>query len=158
MKKYLFLASVFVLYAITLLFDPTLAKEAVKQFLSIFLKVLPVLAMVFLLMTFTGVFFNAKKLTQNSKKDSVKTWLIAIIGGIISSGPIYMWYPFLADLHSKGLSHGFLACFMYNRAIKLPLLPMMVGYFGLLYTITLTFVMVIMSLIQGITMNIIMEE
>jgi len=27
----------------------------------------------------------------------MKGWLIAILSGILSSGPIYLWYPLLAD-------------------------------------------------------------
>jgi len=84
------------------------------------------------------------------KKSGVLGWIIAIITGIISTGPIYMWYPLLADLKKKGVRQGLIATFLYNRAIKIPLLPMIILYFGLPYTIILTIVMMIISVIQGL--------
>jgi uncharacterized membrane protein YraQ (UPF0718 family) len=91
---------------------------------------------------------NLKKYLGSSK--SIKGWLIAIAGGIISTGPIYVWYPMLKDLMKKGVKEGFIITFLYNRAVKIPLIPMLVVYFGLGFTIVLTFVMIIMSVIQGL--------
>jgi uncharacterized membrane protein YraQ (UPF0718 family) len=68
-----------------------------------------------------------------------------------------MWYPLLADLKEKGLSHGLIACFLYNRAIKIPLLPLLIFYFNWQFVIVLTIVMIGASLIQGIFVNKLME-
>ena len=83
--------------------------------------------------------------------------VFVIIGGILSSGPIYMWYPLLADLKHKGLSYGLIACFLYNRAIKIPLLPLAIIYFSWRYLFILTFVMIFMSILQGLIINKLME-
>ena len=64
-----------------------------------------------------------------------------------------MWYPLLADLKSKGLNSGLIACFLYNRAIKIPFLPLMIFYFSLKYVLILTVVMVFMSVIQALIIN-----
>ena len=84
-------------------------------------------------------------------------WFLTIVLGIISTGPIYMWYPLLADLKEKGMSYGLIACFLYNRAIKIPLLPVMMLYFNLKYIFLLFLLMVIVSVIQGIFVDKIME-
>ena len=84
------------------------------------------------------------------KTSGLKRWVIAIIGGIISTGPIYMWYPMLKELKKKGVNYGFISTFLYNRAIKPPVIPMIIFYFGLSFTIILTIVMIIMSVIQGL--------
>jgi len=63
------------------------------------------------------------------REKGIKKWIFVIIGGVLSTGAIYMWYPFLADLKDKGLNYGLISCFLYNRAIKIPLLPLMVFYF-----------------------------
>jgi len=79
--------------------------------------------------------------------------VFVIIGGMLSTGPIYMWYPLLADLRNRGLNYGLIACFLYNRAIKIPLLPIAIFYFGWKYIIILSFVMIFISIIQGILIN-----
>ncbi len=64
-----------------------------------------------------------------------------------------MWYPLLADLKNKGLSYGFIACFLYNRAIKIPLIPLAIAYFSWQYILILSFTMIIMSVVQGILID-----
>jgi hypothetical protein len=68
-----------------------------------------------------------------------------------------MWYPLLADLKNKGLNDGLIACFLYNRAIKIPLLPLAIIYFSWQYILVLTIVMVLASVTQGILLNKIIE-
>jgi uncharacterized membrane protein YraQ (UPF0718 family) len=76
-----------------------------------------------------------------------------IVAGIVSSGPLYVWYPLLAELRDKGVGYGYLAAFLYNRAIKVPLLPVAIFYFGLKYIVVLTTLMIVFSIIQGIFIN-----
>ena len=68
-----------------------------------------------------------------------------------------MWYPLLADLRNKGLSYGLIACFLYNRAIKIPLIPLAIIYFSWQYIVILLVVMIFASIIQGILLNKLME-
>lgn len=95
-------------------------------------------------------FVNFKKIKKYvGKKSGLKGWLIATIAGILSHGSIYMWYPFLKDLHERGMRSGLVAVFLYNRAIKIPLLPIMIYYFGIKFVILLSIYMVIASIIEG---------
>ena len=71
----------------------------------------------------------------------------------MSSGPIYMWYPLLSDLKKKGLNSGFIACFLYNRSIKIAILPMAILYFGWKYVLVLSVVMILMSVAQALLIN-----
>jgi len=87
-----------------------------------------------------------------------KGWGIATLFGILSHGSIYMWYPLLKQLHQKGMDYGFIAVFLYNRAVKLPLIPTLILYFGLTYTIVLLVVMIIAGLIEGKIVNILMNQ
>ena len=68
-----------------------------------------------------------------------------------------MWYPLLADLRNKGLNYGLIACFLYNRAIKIPLIPLAIVYFSWQYIVILLVVMVFASIIQGVFLNRLME-
>ena len=120
-------------------------------FLSILKKIIPIFLLVFVFMAFTNYFFKPKKIVQHIGRDAgLRGWFISIIGGIISTGAIYMWYPLLHELQKKGMRTAYIAAFLYNRAIKLPLLPLLILYFGLTYTIVLTIVMVIISIFQGV--------
>ena len=76
-----------------------------------------------------------------------------IVAGILSTGPIYVWYPLLAEFKEKGVGYGYMATFLYNRAIKIPLLPVAVLYFGIKYVVVLTALMVLFSVIQGVLID-----
>jgi uncharacterized membrane protein YraQ (UPF0718 family) len=64
-----------------------------------------------------------------------------------------MWYPLLQEFQQKGLKNGFIACFLYNQAIKIFLLPILLVYFDIKYVIILTIVMIFMSILQGLIIN-----
>ena len=51
--------------------------------------------------------------------------------GVVSLGPMYLWYHMLGELKEKGVRTPLLAAFLYSRAVKIPMLPVMAHYFGL---------------------------
>jgi len=147
---YYLLTVILILIIITII-KPAYFSEIYSFFISLLRKMIPVFLIVFFLMALTNYIFEPKKLIKHIGKDSgIKGWVITILAGIISSGPIYMWYPLLADLKNKGMKISLIATFLYNRAIKIPLLPLMILYFNLKYVIILTIVMIITSVICGI--------
>ncbi|NIA23907.1 MAG: hypothetical protein GWP03_07130 [Proteobacteria bacterium] len=96
------------------------------------------------------IFFPAEKLAKLFKNGKRSTlWIITIVAGIISTGSVYLWFPLLKDLQQKGMSPELTAVFIFNRAIKLQLLPIMILYFGLKYVVTLTVIMIIFSVLYG---------
>jgi uncharacterized membrane protein YraQ (UPF0718 family) len=102
-------------------------------------------------MTITNYFTNQKYITKHLAQDSgLKGWMLSIGAGLISSGPIFMWYPLLKDLKNLGVKKRFIAAFIYSRAVKPALIPLLIVYFGLVYTIVLIVVMIIMSVFQGL--------
>ncbi len=156
--RFYFLFLVLLAYFILLLFNKNLFFKSLINLKSLFFKLIPVFLLVFILMFLSNLFLNQKIIANHLKDKGIKKWVFAIVAGILSSGPIYMWYPLLADLRKKGVSYGLIACFLYNRAIKIPLLPVLVYYFGLKYVIILTFVMVLASIIQGVMIDILMNK
>lgn len=157
-KKWYFLLFVIAIYSFLLFFELESFVSASLFFLNILKKVLPIFFLVFILMSFTNYFFTPKIVSKYFKRRGIKKWIFVIIGGILSTGAIYIWYPLLANLRSKGLDPGFIACFLYNRAIKLALLPLMILYFSLKYAIILSLTMVFVSVLQGIIINKIIEK
>ncbi len=47
------------------------------------------------------------------------------------------------------MKSGLIAAFLYNRAIKIPLLPLMVYYFGTRFVLIFTCYIVVASIVQG---------
>ncbi len=149
-----FLIAMLVIYLVFFFLNKNLLIQSLSKFAKIFLKIIPVLLIAFVLMAFINYFVTPKFLIKHlSKKNKIKKWFIAIVSGIISTGPIYMWYPMLSDLKDKGVSKGLIATFLYSRAVKPALIPIMIFYFGIVYTLIFTLVIIIFSFIQGIIIN-----
>lgn len=150
---YFFITTIIIMLVI-LIISPSSFNSSLFKFLDLLVKIIPFLIIVFILMFLANYFITPKIVKKYllNKNKGLK-WFFAVIFGIISTGPIYMWYPFLADLKPKGIKEGMIATFLYARAIKPALIPLMIYYFGLFYTILFTIFIIIFSLIQGSIIN-----
>lgn len=150
----IFLAVVILLYGIAFLFDAGSAKEALHLSGGLLWQLVPVLMLVLVLMFLTNLLMRPGWVRTHVGRDSGwRGWMIAVLGGILSMGPIYAWYPLLRELKEKGMRTALVSVFLYNRAIKLPLLPLMIQYFGLAYTLILGLYMTLFSLAGGILLE-----
>ena len=138
-------------YVMVGVYDLILLREVLYGLSRLIVRIAPVLLLVFGVMFFLNRFFEPNRIVGFFEKGpALKGWVVAIVGGILSSGPIYMWYPLLSDLKEKGMENSLVAAFLYNRAVKIPLLPMMIYYFGWPFTLVLSFLMVLFSIVNGI--------
>ncbi len=153
-----FLIVVIVIYFVVACVNYTLFSSSLIFFSKLITKIVPIFILIFILMAVTNLFVTPQFVTKHFKDTGIKKWIFVIIGGILSTGPIYMWYPLLADLRKKGVNNGFIAAFLYSRAIKIPLLPVIIFYFNLKYVIVLSIVMIGFSIIQGIAVNRILPQ
>jgi uncharacterized membrane protein YraQ (UPF0718 family) len=78
--------------------------------------------------------------------------------GIISTGPIYAWYPMLKELNEKGAGSSSIAVFLNSRAVKPFLLPIMIAYFGCLYVAILTVFTITGALVAGYIVGALVEK
>jgi len=92
------------------------------------------------------------------KGAGIKGVILSATAGIISTGPIYAWYPLLRDLREKGAGNSFMAVFLGNRAVKPFLLPVMISYFGWVYVIILTAFTIIASIVAGYAVGVLVKE
>ena len=146
-----FLILVVFLYLICIIFNSDLCATAFNNFLKLLKDIIPILLIVFTLMFLSNLLLKTKNIVKYLGHDSgVLGYIISIVFGILSAGPIYMWYPLLADFKEKGTKDSLIATFLYNRAIKIQLLPMMIYSFGLKFVIILSIYMIIFSVINGI--------
>ena len=152
---FLFPIGILVIYVILFLATPDKANQAIKSSGNVFLSMLIPLALVFIIMLLINLFLKPAAVARFLGKGSgVKGIVLAAVAGIISTGPIYAWYPLLKDLKDKGAGESSIAIFLYNRAVKPFLLPVMIGYFGWLYVVILTIIMVLASIAVGFSVSI----
>jgi len=138
-------------YVILGIYDFDLLRNALYALAGLIARIAPILLLVFGMMFFTNLFFQGNRIVRFlGEEPGCQGWVIAVAGGIVSAGPIYMWYPLLSDLKEKGMKDSLIAAFLYNRAVKIPLLPMMVYYFGWNFALVLSIYMVLFSVVNGI--------
>ena len=145
-----FLGIVVIFYLVLSFFNPEKIFRSLHASLDIIIQILPILVLVIFMMGVTNYFLKPKTVSKYlGSKSGIKGWILAISIGILSHGPIYVWYPLLKDLRDHGMRPGLVAVFLYNRAIKIPLLPVIIFYFGIGFVIILSFYMIIASVIEG---------
>lgn len=151
---WIFLALVVMLYAVVALFDSALAGRALGLFGQLLGKVLPALLLVFVLLLGMNLLLNPKRVRQYLGRHSgLKGWLAAMVAGVFSTGPVYAWFAVISDLRHKGMRTSLMGVMLYARAVKLPLLPLLVHYFGLGYTVVLIIYLLVFSMLSGLILE-----
>lgn len=149
--KWVFLSAVLALYLVVSFFDKGVVFSALSFSLKTLKQVFFAFIFVFLLMTLSNYYISPQRAKKYVGKGSgIKRWIFAIVGGVISTGPVYVWFGLLKDLRDKGASAGFVSTFLYNKAIKLPLLPLMILYFGFGMSVIFVVALLLGSIVQGI--------
>lgn len=121
---------------------------------KIFLNIVFPLCVVFILMLLLNLFIKPAYIAEFFDKGStIRGVILTMMAGILAMGPIYAWYPLLKELREKGLRNSLIAIFLGNRAVKPVLLPVMISYFGLTYTLILTFLTILGALAIGYTVG-----
>ncbi|MFW5853366.1 MAG: hypothetical protein ACOCU8_01900 [Patescibacteria group bacterium] len=148
--SWIFLIFILFIYVVALFLNKDLFFEALLKAREIMIEVIPVLIIIFVFTFFANLWLDNKKMKKiMSKQIGALGQFIAVILGIVSSGPIYMWYPLLRELKEDGLRNNLIAIFLYNRAIKIPLIPMILYYFGLPFLLITIILMILFSLLNG---------
>ena len=145
-----FLVFVIFLYISLFLFYTEKTQQALEASVNLFIRIVPLVFLIILFMGIMNYFVRAKAVLKYVGEGSgIKGWILAILSGMLSHGPVYIWYPLLKDFRNRGMKNGLVAVFLYNRAIKIPLLPLMVYYFGITFVVVLIIYMVIASIFEG---------
>ena len=156
--KYLLLI-VSVFYGVLFFFNTQTTQLALHKSSMILIKILPILTIVILFTALLNYFLQPKQLAGHLGRESgARGWIWALAAGVISHGPMYVWYPLLENLRSHGMRDGLIAVFFASRAIKIPLLPIMIDYFGLAFTLVLSFYILIGALVQGWILEILTQK
>jgi len=149
-----FLAGVVLLYFFLFLADQHATEAALLKTVKVIAEIAPILLIVIFFTALINRLFRPEALAKHLGHESgLRGWLIALFAGILSHGPMYAWYPMIEDLKKHGLRDGLVVTFFYARSIKIPLLPLMIAYFGLGFTMLLSLYTVIASLLQGLILD-----
>lgn len=149
-----FLLVVVVLYLLTYFADPERSVAAAQFSLSLVSQIVPVLSLVFVIMLLSNLLLKTDWVKANlGKASGFRGWFIAVVGGVFSPGPIYPWLVLLKELKAHGMRPALMAVFLYSRGIKLPLLPLLIHYFGLAYAMVLLFYIPLFALLSGALME-----
>lgn len=152
--KYLLLF-VFVLYLVVFFQNSQAAWFALQKSSGVLIKIIPIIAGVILFTALLNFFLQPKKIAKHLGHESgFRGWLWALAAGVVSHGPMYAWYPLLEDLRSHGMRDALIVVFFASRTIKIPLLPIMIDYFGLTFTIVLSCYILFGALVQGMLLEI----
>lgn len=151
MMPFIVLAIISAAYAILFFLDGALFQKSMGKFLALILQITPFLLLVFIIMFLNFWFIKPESIKKYlGEQSGLRGYVFAIVSGIISVGSVYMWYPLLRDLRKQGMSPRLIAVFIYNRSIKLHLIPIMILYFGIQFTGALTIATIFFSLIIGL--------
>lgn len=159
--KRISLFPVFVLafYVILYAVSPNTALRALKASANISLTICVPLALVFVVMLLLNLLVRPAQIAGLFGKGAgMKGMLLSIAAGIISMGPIFAWYPLMKKLREEGAGEAPIAVFLYNRAVKPFLLPMMIAYFGWAYVVIVTTLTILGSIALGYSMSIISRD
>jgi len=145
-----FLLAVGLAYGVVFLLAPAAALAALERLGGLLLRIAPALVVVFGLLGLSERYLAPDWVERYLGRASGATgWSLAIAGGVLSMGPVLAWLPLLEGLRRRGTAPALIAAFLYGRAVKLPLLPVMVHYFGLRYTVALVAALLAGAVVDG---------
>ncbi|MCK9273687.1 MAG: hypothetical protein M0P57_01195 [Syntrophales bacterium] len=151
----LFPAAVVAMYLILFFIMPDKTLLALIGSGNILLNMLAPFLLIFIILLLVNFFIKPARVAKFLGKDSgIRGTVLAAVAGVISTGPIYAWYPLLRDLKEKGAGNYTISVFLYNRAVKPFLLPVMIEYFGWLYVISLVVLTFSASICIGCVMSV----
>lgn len=152
--SWIILSITLVIYAVTAFLNSDVALDSLKKSYEILKSIAPIIVVVLFIMAIFTTLVKAKNMVKHIGEGSgAKGWMIAIFGGVLSHGSTYIWYPILSQMRNDGAREGLLVAFFYARAIKLPWLPVMIAYFGLSFTLLLSFYILLGAVVQGMLMD-----
>lgn len=154
-----FLLLVLIIYFFLFFYSPFFFFGAFKAFWTTFTRVAPLLVLVYGAIFLVNLFVKQEKVKRFLGKEAgIRGWLMAIGGGILISGPPYILYPLLGEFKKQGAQNSLLAVFLYNRNVKIPFIPVMIYYFGVKYTLIVSLLIIIFSLLNGFLIEVLVQD
>ena len=147
-KPWLFLFGVIGLYGLGIVFAPESTYRALNMSGSMFLQLALPVCLALIMMVILNRFLSPAVITLFLGRNAgIKGVFLSSLAGILSMGPVYVWYPLLSTLRDKGATEFHLANFIGNRSVKPVLLPVLIIYLGWHFTSVFVLVSLVGALI-----------
>lgn len=138
-RSWLFPLSVAAVYLVLYPAAPDRIVHALMNSGHVLIRIALPLSLAFVMMMILNWYVSPAQVTRYlGNRVGIKGVFLSSIAGLVSMGPVIAWLPFLAAIREKGASNFHLANFLTSRAVKPVLLPLMIGYFGWRFSLTLT--------------------
>jgi uncharacterized membrane protein YraQ (UPF0718 family) len=148
---WIFLGVALLVWASVAVVAPHHAEKGFTLFVGLLARVMPALALVFVLLLLANIFVDQPWIERHlGRRPGLFGWLIAVTAGVLAAGSLYAWYALVGELKQKGLRPGLAAAFLYAFSVKLPLLPLLVHFFGLTYAIVLNAWLILFAVLGGL--------
>ncbi len=133
------------------IFHPVFIQESFEQFLFLLHQISLSFVFVIIFMYTFNVLIS-DKLIKKYLHGNVgwKQYLLVALVGVLSTGPIYLWFAYLSRMKEQGLNEGLISLFLYNRAIKLPFIPLMIEYFSVKITVVIVVLVFLFSFLNAL--------
>ncbi len=156
---YIFWSVVLIIYIVVFLVDGSLAMKSLQETGITLLKILPIFVLIFVIMVLSNLFLTPELVKKHFGKEAgLRGWIYALLFGVLVAGPPYALYPMLKNMREHGLEIKYMATFLYNRNVKLALIPAMIYYFGWQYTMVITVLVIIFSVFNGLILNVLVKD
>lgn len=145
-----FLSIVAAIYVAGYLVDPGRIASALRLSAQTLQSIILPLSFVLVVLLLSNRYLRAAAITRLvGAQSGLRGAFLALLAGVASMGPAYAWYPLLGEVRQKGAGAGQVAVFLYGRAIKPFLLPVMAAYFGIVFTVMLNLFVAAGALFTG---------
>jgi len=145
-----FLLVVIFIYTYTAFINAEATLISLKSSLTILYSLIPIFILIITITALIHYFVKPKHIIKHLGEESgLKGIFYAIISGIFIHGPLYMWYGLIKEIRQSGAKEQLLITFLFARAVKLPLLVLMIDLFGIVFTIIITLYTLMASVVQG---------
>jgi len=154
-----FLLGMVAIYFVASIFNASLVLNSLEKAFQTFVKLLPVLVLVFGVIFVVNLLLNPEKIKRHLGHDSgIKGWFFASAASVLIVSPPYVVFPLLGQLKEHGMRYSLMAVFLGNRNVQPAFLPVMAFYFGLPFTVVISVYILIFSVLSGIIMGKVMKE
>ena len=85
-----FLMTIIFVYILLLIFYRNIYFDSFDFFFQLAVKIVPVVFVVFVVMSLSNYFITPDFVMKHLREKGFKKWFYVIVGGVLSTGPIYM--------------------------------------------------------------------
>jgi len=138
------------IYLLLLIMNRSVALAALVQSRNVLCKIIPIITVIIFFTALINYFLPPGRIVRHLGRESgIIAWIWSLFAGLISHGPMYIWFPLLEELRERGMRDALIVVFFAARTVKIPLLPMMIDYFGWRFTLVLSFYILVGAVAQG---------